>query len=79
MSTACRVAADALGVFGLISAQPYTILLTENNSKNNVIAVVLCAVFVVSWWRNKGLHTLNRMHNEVWGCAEIKPKTTNTN
>ena len=43
------------------------LLLTENNGKNNVIAVGLCAVFVVSWWRNKGLHTLNRMHNEVWG------------
>ena len=46
-------------------------LLTENNGKHNAIAVGLCAVFVVSWWRNKGLHTLNRMHNEVWGCAEI--------
>ena len=33
----------------------------------------LCAVFVVSRWRNKGLHTLNRMHNEVWCRAEIKP------
>ena len=47
------------------------LLLTENNGKNNVIAVGLCAVFVVSWWRNKRLHILNRMHNEVWGCAEI--------
>ena len=47
------------------------LLLTENNGKNNVIAVGLCSVFVVSWWRNKGLHTFNRMHNEVWGCAEI--------
>ena len=46
-------------------------LLTENNGKNNATAVGLCAVFVVSWWRNKGLHTLNRMHNEVWGYAEI--------
>ena len=46
-------------------------LLTENNGKNNAIAVGLCAVFVVSRWRNKGLHTLNRMHNEVWSCAEI--------
>ena len=46
-------------------------LLTENNGKNNTTAVGLCAVFVVSWWRNKGLHTLNCMHNEVWGCAEI--------
>ena len=47
-------------------------LLTENNyGKNNAIAMGLCAVFVVSWWRNKGLHTLNCMHNEVWGCAEI--------
>ena len=43
---------------------------TENN-KNNATAVELCTVFVVSWWRNKGLHTLNRMHNEVWDCAEI--------
>ena len=25
-------------------------LLTENNGKNNAIAVGLCAVFVVSWW-----------------------------
>ena len=49
------------------------LLLTENNGKNNVIAVRLCAVFVVSWWRNKGLHILNRKHNEVWGCAEIWP------
>ena len=40
-------------------------LLTENNGKNNAIAMGLCAVFVVSWWRNKGLHTLNRMHNEA--------------
>ena len=46
-------------------------LLTENNGKNNTTAVGLCAVFVVSWWRNKGLHTLNRMHNEVWDYAEI--------
>ena len=46
-------------------------LLTENNGKKNASAVGLCAVFVVSWWRNKGLRTLNRMHNEVWGCAEI--------
>ena len=46
-------------------------LLTENNGKNNATAVELCTVFVVFWWRNKGLHTLNRMHNEVWGCAEI--------
>ena len=46
-------------------------LLTENKGKNNAIAMGPCAVFVVSWWRNKGLHTLNRMHNEVWGCAEI--------
>ena len=46
-------------------------LLTENNGKNNAIAMGLCAVLVVSWWRNKGLQTLNRMHNEVWGCAEI--------
>ena len=49
----------------------YRSLLTEKSGKNNAIAVGLCAVFVVSWWRNKGLHTLNRMHNEVWGCAEI--------
>ena len=40
-------------------------LLTGNNGKNNAIAMGLCAVLVVSWWRNKGLHTLNRMHNEV--------------
>ena len=46
-------------------------LLTGNNGKNNATAVGLCAVFVVSWWRNKGLHTWNRVHNEVWGCAEI--------
>ena len=46
-------------------------LLTENNGKNNATAVGLCAVFVVSWWRNKGLQTLNRIHNEVWGCADI--------
>ena len=46
-------------------------LLTENNGKHNATAVGLCAVFVVSWWQNKGLYTLNRMHNEVWGCAEI--------
>ena len=46
-------------------------LLTENNDKNNAIAMGLCAFFIVSWWRKKGLHTLNRMHNEVWGCAEI--------
>ena len=38
----------------------------QNNGKNNATAVGLCAVFVVSWWRNKGLHTLNRMYNEVW-------------
>ena len=31
----------------------------------------VCAVFVVFWWRDKGLQTLNRMHNEVWVCAEI--------
>ena len=31
----------------------------------------LCAIFVVSWWRNKGLHTLNRMYNEVWGCGKF--------
>ena len=49
------------------------LLLTENNGKNNVIAVGLCTVFVVSRWRNKGLHTLNGMHNEVWDCAEILP------
>ena len=49
-------------------------LLMENNGKNNAIAIKLCAAFVVSWWLNKGLHTLNRMHNEVWGCAEIYPK-----
>ena len=49
-------------------------LSTENNGKNNATAVGLCAVFVVSWQRNKGLHTLNRMHNEVWGCAEISPR-----
>ena len=46
-------------------------LLTENNGKNNATVVGLCAVFVVFWWENKGLHTLNRIHNEVWGCAEI--------
>ena len=46
-------------------------LLTENNGKNNTKAVRLCAVFVVGWWGNKALQTLNRMHNEVWGCAEI--------
>ena len=46
-------------------------LLTGNNGKNNAIAMELCTVFVVSWWRNKGLHTLNRMYNEVWGGAEI--------
>ena len=47
-------------------------LLTENNGKNNVTAVGLCAVVVVvSRCRNRGLNTLNRMHNEVWGCAEI--------
>ena len=46
-------------------------LLTENNDKNNATAMGLCAAFVVFWWRDKGLHTLNRMHNEVWGCAEI--------
>ena len=46
-------------------------LLTEINDKNNVTAVGLYALFVVSWWQNKGLHTLNRKHNEVWGCAEI--------
>ena len=44
----------------------------ENNGKNNATAVGLCAVFVVSWWRNKGLHTLNRMHNEVWGCVALR-------
>ena len=27
-------------------------LLKENNGKNSVTAVGLCAVFVVSWWRN---------------------------
>ena len=47
------------------------LLSTENNGKNNATAVELCTVFVVSWCQNKGLHTLNRMHNEVWGCAEI--------
>ena len=46
-------------------------LLTENNEKNNATAAGLCTVFVVFWWRDKGLHTSNRMHNEVWGCAEI--------
>ena len=46
-----------------------------NNGKNNAIAMGLCAVFVVPWWRNKGLQTLNRMHNEVWGCAEILPQS----
>ena len=46
-------------------------LLTENNGKNIAIAMGQCAILVVFWWRNKGLHTLNRMHNEVWGCAEI--------
>ena len=45
------------------------------NGKNSAIAIGLCAVFVVSWWRNKGLHTLNCMHNEVWGYEEIKPNT----
>ena len=29
------------------------------------------AVFVVSWWRNKGLHTLNRMHNAVQNLAPL--------
>ena len=33
----------------------------EHNGKNNGIAMELCAVVVVPWWRNKGLHTLNRM------------------
>ena len=49
-------------------------IVNENNDKNNAIAMELCAVFVVSWWQNKGLHTLNRMHNVVWGCMEIYPK-----
>ena len=47
------------------------VIVNGNNGKNNAIAMGLCAVFVVFWWRNKGLHTLNRMHNEVWDCAEI--------
>ena len=42
-----------------------------NNGKNNAIALKLWAVFVVFWWGNKGLHTLNRKHNEVSDCAEI--------
>ena len=46
-------------------------LLTGDKNKNNATVVGLCDVFVVFWWRDKGLHTLNRMHNEVWGCAEI--------
>ena len=46
-------------------------LLTANIDKDNAIAVGLCAVYVVSCWRNKGQHTLNHMHNKVWGCAEI--------
>ena len=60
-------------LLGYISAQPLTSLCMQVivNGKNNATAVGLCAVFVVSWLRNKGLHTLNRMHNEVWDCAEI--------
>ena len=55
---------------------PYFIMhaghcLKENNGKNNVRAMELCAVFVVSWWWNKGLHTLNRMHNEVWAVRKF--------
>ena len=49
----------------------YACRLTENNGKNNATAVRVCTVFVVSWWRNKELHILSHMHNEVWGCAEI--------
>ena len=33
----------------------------------------LCAFFVVSWWRNKGLHTLNRMHNEQGAVQNFCP------
>ena len=47
------------------------VIVNGNNGKNNATAVGLCAVVVVSWWRNKGLRTLNRMHNEVRGCPEI--------
>ena len=50
-------------------------LLTENNSKNNATGVELCAVFVVSWLRNKGLHILNRMHNEVWAVRKFCQKS----
>ena len=58
------------------SAQPHTSLCMQvignrNNGKNNAIAMRVYAVFVVSWLQNKRLHTLNRMHNEVWGSAEI--------
>ena len=60
---------------GLPAKFPHTslcmqVIVNENNGKNNATAMGLCAVFVVSWWRNKRLHTLNRVH-KVWGCAEI--------
>ena len=50
--------------------------LTENNGKNNTIAVGLHVFFIVFWWRDKGLLTLNRMHNEVWAYEEILPTSS---
>ena len=29
--------------------------------------------FCCCLWKSKGLHTLNCMHNEVWGYTEIEP------